>query len=86
VQGQIAERWGEEEAEKYNPLQNCFTYGEWQRRGYQVRKGEKSLKSITVVKGKEDEKTGKSKSYPKTVSLFYYLQVDKIEEKGQKPC
>jgi hypothetical protein len=29
---------------KYNPRENCFTYQEWKRRGFQVKKGEHGLR------------------------------------------
>lgn len=79
---EIEKRWGIEESKKYQPAQNCFTYKGWRERGYQVKKGEKGIKSITFIKGtKKDKKTGKIEdaSYPKNVTLFYYLQVEKIK-------
>jgi hypothetical protein len=86
VRNQIAERWGEEEAEKYDPETNCFTYNTWRAKGYFVKKGEKALRSFTLVKapGIADiagatEESGPT--YPKSVCLFYYLQVEKREEK-----
>jgi hypothetical protein len=81
VYEQISERWGEDAAADYDPEKNCFTYNRWKQEGFQVKKGEKSLESITwVVKEKKDEKTGETtkSSYPKKVCLFYILQVEKI--------
>lgn len=86
VRSQIAERWGEEEAERYNPETNCFTYNTWRAKGYHVKKGEKALCSFTLVTkfGEQDEhgtaQDGGEK-FPKGVYLFYYLQVEKNEEK-----
>jgi N-terminal domain of anti-restriction factor ArdC len=49
-------RWGEEEAEHYDPLENCFTLATWNKLGYKVKKGEKAIRSITYVAGKENDK------------------------------
>ena len=81
VREEIAKRWGSEEAEKYNPLENCFTFKTWGAKGYHVKKGEKAIRSMTLVE-KEDpnategEETEKI-TYPKTVYLFYITQVEK---------
>jgi len=77
VRQEIAKRWGEEEAEKYNPLANCFTFRTWLAKGYSVKKGEKGILSFTVkeVPTKEDGKRV-IKRYYKKVYLFYILQVE----------
>src|SRR5438445_13334576 len=81
VREEIAKRWGIEEEEKYNPLENCFTFKTWKAKGYHVKKGEKAIRSMTLVE-KEDpnategEETEK-RTYPKTVYLFYIKQVEK---------
>lgn len=83
---QIKQRWGEEEVKNYDPNFNCFTLPRWNQEGYRVKKGEKSLHTCTFVRSSkviEDQngsKEVKYYSYPKTVHLFYYLQVQK---KGQ---
>lgn len=80
----IAERWGNKEAESYNPYENCFTLKKWNELGYRVIKGEHAIKCLNYIpitkineKG-EDEQVG---VYPKTVNLFYILQVRKVEQK-----
>ena len=83
VKNQIAERWGNEEAERYDPYTNCLTFREWLARGYRVRKGEKALRSVTFIgpKGEEGtEEDATTKRYPKKVFLFYRLQVDKLPD------
>ena len=83
VYQEIKNRWGEKEAEDYDPRKNCFTYRAWKEMGYQVKKGEKAIKSITFVPiDFKDKKTGKveTKSVPRNVNLFYQTQVDKIEQ------
>ena len=78
IKGQIAERWGEDEAEKYDPDANCFTFQTWKAKGYRVKKGEKALRSFTIVSGTDGEgEDQKSFTYPKGVCLFYILQVEK---------
>src|SRR5712671_466792 len=49
VREEIARRYGEEEAEEYDPQTNCFTLPTWNKLGYRVRKGEKSIRSITLI-------------------------------------
>jgi hypothetical protein len=80
IQEQIRERYGDKEAEKYDPLVNCRTFKQWLTLGYRVRKGEKSLRSVTYVEEK-DEKGNVVKKWPRTVHLFYYLQVEKLSDK-----
>jgi hypothetical protein len=81
VREEIARRYGEEEAAKYNPLANCFTFRTWKAKGYYVKKGEKAIRSMTLVEQKDpDTKEGKQlevRKYPKTVYLFYIKQVEK---------
>jgi hypothetical protein len=76
VRKQIAERWGEDEAKRYNPFVNCFTFNGWLKNGYVVRKDEKALKSFIIVE-KKDKKTGAViERRPKTIYLFYERQVE----------
>jgi hypothetical protein len=84
VRQEIARRWGDEEAEKYDPLTNCFTIQTWNQLGYRVKKGEKAIRSITYVEGKDQTEDGEAddededvRTYPKTVYLFYRTQVEK---------
>ena len=76
VYKQIAERWGNEEAERYNPKENCLTFRKWLLNGYIVRKGEKAIKSFIIVE-KKDKKTGAVvERRPKTIYLFFDLPVE----------
>jgi antirestriction protein ArdC len=87
VREEIAKRWGEAEAERYDPMKNCFTFQTWQALGYRVKKGEKAIRSMTYVEAKDrqdeaekDKKDGEEqevRKYPKTVYLFYIRQVEK---------
>jgi hypothetical protein len=85
VRQEIARRWGDEEAARYDPLTNCFTIQTWNKLGYRVKKGEKAIRSVTYIKGadqaadteEEDEEEADVVKYPKTVYLFYRTQVEK---------
>ena len=75
VRKQIAERWGEDEAKRYNPFVNCFTFKGWLKNGYVVKKDEKAIRSFIIVE-KKDKKTGAVvERRPKTIYLFFDLQV-----------
>ena len=76
VRKQIAQRWGEDEAKRYNPFVNCFTFNGWLKNGYVVRKDEKAIRSFIIVE-KKDKKTGAVvERRPKTIYLFFDLQVE----------
>ncbi len=79
VRKQIANRFGEEEAKKYDPQQNCLTFKKWLENGYKVKKGEKAIKSFIVVE-KKNEKGEVTDKYPKQINLFYLSQVEKISK------
>ena len=76
VANQIRERWGEKEVENYDPYTNCLTFRQWSSLGYKVKKGEVSIKSITLTE--EKNAAGEViKKHPRTVHLFYRKQVSK---------
>lgn len=76
VRKQIAERWGEDEAKRYNPFVNCFTFNGWLKNGYVVKKDEKAIRSFIIVE-KKDKKTGAVvEKRPKTIYLFFDVQVE----------
>jgi hypothetical protein len=85
VREEIARRWGDEEAAKYDPLTNCFTIQTWNKLGYRVKKGEKAIRSITYVEGTDQSETvdedvdeePEVRTYRKKVYLFYRTQVEK---------
>lgn len=77
VAQQINERYGKKEVKNYDPYKNCLSFKQWISNGYKVKKGEKSLKSITIIK--ETDKKGKViRKHTRRINLFYYLQVEKI--------
>ena len=76
VRREIAKRWGEDEAKRYNPFDNCLTFKGWLKNGCVVRKDEKAIRSFIVVE-KKDKKTGEViERRLKTIYLFYDLQVE----------
>ena len=84
VREEIARRYGEEEAENYDPHVNCFTLPTWNKLGFKIRKGEKAIRSMTLIEEKDpNAKEGEEgeqeeiQKYPKTVYLFYIKQVEK---------
>src|SRR5438874_13347561 len=83
VRKEIARRYGEEEAKNYDPQVNCFTLPTWNKLGFKIRKGEKAIRSMTLVEVPEEEATEgeqtEKRTYPKTVYLFYIKQVEKKE-------
>ena len=78
VAAQIADKFGEEEVANYDPYSNCLTFGQWLKAGYKVNKGEKAIKSTTLVEKKDDSGNVVTR-YPRVVNLFYQKQVSKIE-------
>ena len=79
VATQIAERWGESEAlNNYDPERNCLPFSTWVHLGYRPKKGSKSLKSVTYIERKDVDGNIISK-FPRTINLFYYRDVSKIE-------
>ena len=48
VREQVRERWGDDLAEEFDAQKDAMPYLSWLAFGYQVRKKEKALKSITI--------------------------------------
>ena len=70
--------------------EEIHTFDEWKKRGYCVRKGEKSDIKITIwkhmtkkVKDKDGEETEKSSMFLKESAFFRRSQVDEISTKNQ---
>ena len=76
VYNQIAARWGEDFARRFDPARNCRTYRGWLECGFRVRRGEKALKSVTYVPVEKDGEV--VDLYRKTVNLFYFPQLVRI--------
>ena len=78
VAAQILDKFGEEEVANYDPYSNCLTYCQWSKAGFKVNKGEKAIKSTTLIE-KTDDNGNVVARYPRVVNLFYYKQVSKVE-------
>lgn len=76
VRNQISERWGEAEACRYDPYSNARTWSQWVKLGFTVKKGQTALKSVTYIDSTNER--GEAIKIPRTVSLFYRLQVEKV--------
>ena len=76
VRAQIAERFGEAEAAKYDPYSNARTFAQWAQLGYTVKKGQTALRSTTLLDAKNQR--GEPIKIPRTVCLFYQLQVERV--------
>ena len=76
VEAQIRERWGESEVKNYDPERSALPFTSWASLGYRIRKGEKCLKSVTVVE--RTNAKGETVKIPRTVNLFYYRSVEPI--------
>lgn len=75
VRKEIEKRWGKKVAKEYDPFSNCLTFNQWSNIGFKIKRGEKSIRSVTFLE-KKDEFGNKIKTYPKTVHLFFYNQVE----------
>lgn len=77
VKAQIAERWGKEVADEFNPHTDAMPYSSFAAYGYKIRKGERALKSVTFIDVLDSE--GRFvKKIRRSVNLFHKLQVEKI--------
>lgn len=77
VAAQIAERWGQDEVANYDPYFSAMTFRQWSKNGFKVNKGEKALKSTTLIE-KTDDEGNVIVRYPRVVNLFYQKQVTKV--------
>jgi hypothetical protein len=80
----IAEKYGEVEAQKYDPRGNCFTERLWKKRGFKVKKGEEPIARIPTLKrfSNRDSGTGEvsvSGARPASAKLYYILQVEPVK-------
>lgn len=76
VKEQIRERYGDECAEEFDPVHDAMPYTSWLAAGFQVRKFQKALKSITFIPAKDEK--GEEKMIRRTVNLFHKRQVEQI--------
>lgn len=79
IEDQIRERWGESELKNhYSAYHSARTYNSWKKLGYKIIKGEKALKSYTFMSEDKEGKLQLRKYYRRPVFLWYYRQVEPI--------
>ncbi|OGG48694.1 hypothetical protein A3C18_02410 [Candidatus Kaiserbacteria bacterium RIFCSPHIGHO2_02_FULL_54_11b] len=76
VKEQIREKYGDDAADEFDPHTDAMPAVSWMSYGYRVKKGERSLKSVTYVEIKND-KGEVEKRIRRVVHLFHKLQVTK---------
>ena len=76
VKKQIRSRWGDVVAEGYSPVTDVMPYHSWISAGLNVKRGEKSLKSITFIDAVGAD--GEKKKIRRVVNLFHKRQTEKI--------
>jgi hypothetical protein len=75
VKKSLAERYGEDLAKSWNP-DLTRTFRNWLMNGYKVKRGEKAIRSFTLLEGKD--KDGQKHRFRKPVFLFHFNQCEKI--------
>lgn len=76
VKEQIRSRWGDDAAEAYSPVTDVMPYPSWASAGFQVKRNERSLKSVTFIDAKGID--GEKKKIRRVVNLFHKRQTEKI--------
>lgn len=66
------------------PRINVFTYNAWQALGRQVRRGEKGVRVVTVIRTKKKQENGEeeSRNIKKMTTVFHISQTDPVEPKA----
>lgn len=77
VREQLRERYGDDVADEYDPYVHVMPFAAWVSQGYMVRKGEKAIKSITLIEVR-DENDKLMRKVMRTVNLFHKRQVEKV--------
>jgi hypothetical protein len=75
VREQIRERWGDDEADNYNPRFSARPFRAWSKLGFKIKPNSKALRSFVVLKT-EDKETGEIKKIFKTIFLFHTKQIE----------
>jgi hypothetical protein len=79
VKRQIEQRFGQEMADKYDPLVSVRPFQDWIKLGYKVKQGEKGLRSLIFLE-RRDEKNGITRRFPKVIWLFHECQVESLNQ------
>lgn len=75
IREEVRKRWGDEVAKEYDPTWSARPYSAWRKLGFQVKKGETALRSITAVETKDSKGKVVSRHF-RPVFLFHYKQLD----------
>ena len=78
VREQIRERWGDELADDFDASSDAAPFTFWASNNFRVRKGERALKSRTVIEVKDPEDEKKVRKVLRVVNLFHRRQVEKV--------
>lgn len=75
----IRVKYGEAELKNYNPMTSMMTFASWLKIGWCPKKGERAMKSTTLIEVKDDK--GKViRKQQRSVNLFYYRQVQPLKK------
>ena len=75
VRKSLLEKFNKEIADNWTPSLTR-TWANWHQNGYQVKPGEKAIRSFTIINSKN--KDGQTRKYKKSVCLFHFIQCQKI--------
>ena len=78
VREQIRARWGDDLAEDFSAAKDAMPHKSWASYNFRVKRGERALKSRTVVEIK-NEKDEIVKKICRTVNLFHRRQVEPVK-------
>ena len=78
VEEQIREKYGEAELCNFDPYHSARTFHSWLKLGWKVRKGEKALRSFTILET-TDANGNIIKKIKRPCYLFYYRQVESLK-------
>lgn len=77
VEEQIKAKYGAVELKNLDCFKSLRTFNAWLKLGFRVKKGEKAIKSFTFVE-KKDPLGNVIDKYKKSISLFYYRQIEPL--------
>lgn len=77
IRQQLQDRFGIDIASSYDPYTNVMTLRDWNKFGYRIMKGQKALKSTTVIEKKNKDGDVVSRC-SRRISLFHINQCEKV--------
>lgn len=79
----IRQRYGDAEVKKLDCYHNLRSYKGWLSLGFQVKKGEKAIRSFTITEVKDSE-GNVVKKIKRPVFLFYFKAVEPAKKDEEK--